>query len=126
EVREITKHQTTYRQVFKDQAGVIWVASNFGIIKIVRSRRLFSTYLSGGNSYCSSGFCSMRGIAEDPAGNLYFSYYNSIHQLDRTTGELRPLFRQNDFVHAPFGLAYYRQALITGNGLRIDLKTLQV
>lgn len=123
EVREITKHQPAYRQVIQDRSGVVWVASDFGALKFVRAERLFTTYLSGGNSYCSSGFCSMRGIAEDEKGNIYFSYYNSIHRLDPKTDELKPLFVRNDFVNPPFGLAYYREALFTGNGVRIDLAT---
>lgn len=121
DVREITRHQPTYRQVMQDRSGVVWVASDFGAIKLVRTERLFSTYLSGGSSFCSSGFCSMRGIAEDEKGQIYFSYYNSIHRLDPRTDELRPLFVRNDFVNPPFGLAYYREALFTGNGIRIDL-----
>lgn len=123
EVREITKHQPVYRQVMQDRSGVVWVASDFGAIKFVRTERLFSTYLSGGNNYCSSGFCSMRGITEDEKGRVYFSYYNSIHRLDPATGELKPLFIRNDFVNPPFGMAYYREALFTGNGIRIDLAT---
>ena len=123
EVREITKHQPIYRQIFQDRSGVVWVASDFGAIKFVRSDKLFTTYLNGGSNYCSSGFCSMRGIAEDEKGQIYFSYYNSIHRLNPKTGELKLLPLRNDFLNAPFGLAYYREALYTGNGIRIDLNT---
>ncbi|MDV7401114.1 hypothetical protein RZS08_57380, partial [Arthrospira platensis SPKY1] len=87
----------------------------------MRHERLFTTYLSGGSTYCSSGFCSMRGMAEDERGYVYFSYYNSIHRLDPRNGELRPLFINNDFLHAPYGLACYREALFTGSGIRINL-----
>lgn len=121
DVREVTKHQPLYRQVIQDRSGVVWVASDFGAIKFVRTEKLFTTYLSGGSNYCSSGFCSMRGIAEDERGQLYFSYYNSIHRLNPKTGELKPLPLRNEFLNAPFGLACYREALYTGNGLRIDL-----
>jgi class 3 adenylate cyclase/ligand-binding sensor domain-containing protein len=121
DIREITRHQPSYRHIFQDQSGVVWVASDFGAIKFVRHERLFTTYLSGGSTYCSSGFCSMRGMAEDERGYVYFSYYNSIHRLDPRTGELRPLFINNDFLHAPYGLACYREALFTGAGIRIDL-----
>ncbi|MBK8491790.1 MAG: hypothetical protein IPL49_13110 [Saprospirales bacterium] len=121
DVREITKHQPIYRQVLRDESGVVWVASDFGAIKFVRSKKLFTTYLNGGSSYCSSGFCSMRGFAEDERGNIYFSYYNSIHRLDPQTGELKPILMRSNFSNAPFGLACYKEALFTGNGLRIDL-----
>ena len=123
DVREITKHQPTYRQVMRDKSGVVWVASDFGAIKFVRSKKLFTTYLNGGNDHCSSGFCSMRGIAEDEQGNIYFSYYNSIHKLHPATGALQPLFLRSNFLNSPYGLMYYKEALFTGNGLRIDLAT---
>ena len=64
-------------------------------------------------------------ITEDEEGNIYFSYYNSIHKLEKTTGVLMPLFPKNDYRQPPFGLAYAQGALWTGNGLRIDLKTLK-
>jgi class 3 adenylate cyclase/ligand-binding sensor domain-containing protein len=121
EVREITRHQPNYRQIFQDGSGVVWVASDFGAVKIVRTTKLFTTYLSGGNSYCSSGFCSMRGIAEDDNGHIYFSYYNSIHRLDPRSGDLKPLFPGGNFLNGPFGLVWYKKALFTGNGTRIDL-----
>lgn len=121
EVREISKYEMTYRQLFKDQSGVIWIASEFGAIKIVRSRELFASYMNGGNPYCSSGFCSMRGIAEDEKERVYFSYYNSIHFLDQPSNQLRPLFPNTEFVHSPFGMVIQDDFLYTGSGLRIHL-----
>jgi class 3 adenylate cyclase/ligand-binding sensor domain-containing protein len=126
DVRELSKFELNYRQVFKDASGVIWIASEFGAIKIVRSNELFSTYLNGGNSFCSSGFCSIRGIAEDEKGQIYFSYYNSIHHLNPEDDQLRPFFPNTELVISPFGLACYEGALITGDGLSIDLKTRKV
>ncbi|MCB0642556.1 MAG: hypothetical protein KDC44_12995, partial [Phaeodactylibacter sp.] len=123
DVQEISRFDLGYRQLFKDQAGVIWIASEFGAIKIVRSRELFTTYLNGGNSFCSGGFCSIRGITEANDRQIYISYYNSIHQLNPETGQLRPLFPFTEFVIPPFGLAAYAGALYTGDGLRIDLQT---
>lgn len=125
-IRTITKNTATYRQVFRDQSGVIWVASDFGAVRLVQSERLFSHYLEGGSEYCSNIYCSTRGITEDDEGNIYFSYYNSIHVLDPKTDGLRPLFPFNDFFNYPFGLTYFDGALYTGNGKCIDLKTLQV
>src|SRR5690606_3434920 len=70
--------------------------------------------------------CSTRGIAEDDKGNIYISYYNSIHVLEPESNNLRPLFPSNDFFNYPFGLTCFKGALYTGNGRRIDLKTLDV
>ncbi len=126
QIREITKNVTTYRQIFRDRSGVIWAASDFGAIKIVQSEQLFDHYLDGGSEYCSNIYCSIRGITEDEAGNVYISYYNSIHRLDPGTNSLRPLFPYNNFFSYPFGLTYFDGALWTGNGKRIDLQSLRV
>lgn len=125
-VQEVIRHTCNFRQIYKDQAGLIWVASDFGALKITQQRQLFQTYLSGGNSACSSGFCSMRGIAEDPQGNIYFSYYNAIHRLNPGSGRLEPLFSDERFSATPFGLTWYRQGLVTGNGLYLKLPTLRI
>jgi class 3 adenylate cyclase/ligand-binding sensor domain-containing protein len=125
-VRQIVKSMPNYRQVFRDRSGVIWVASDYGVIKIVGTNQLFSHYLSEGNENCSNFMCSIRGMTEDDQGRIYLSYYNSIHVLDPRTNALALLFPYNDFFNFPFGLAYYDNALWTGNGLRIDLKTLKI
>lgn len=125
-IRQQVKNTCTYRQLFQDQSGTIWVASDFGAIKIIQSDRLFSHYLSGGSEYCSNVFCSTRGMAEDPQGRIYISYYNSIHVLDPQTNAIRLLFPSNDFFNFPFGLLYHQGDLWTGNGLRINLEDLEV
>ncbi len=125
-VRQSVKNYLQYRQVFADRSGVVWVASDFGLIKITRSVNLFTNYLSGGNEHCIDGFCSTRGIAEDDKGRVYISYYNSIHVLDPRSEYLRPLFPNNGFHTNPYGLIWFDGALWTGNGLRIDLETMKV
>jgi class 3 adenylate cyclase/ligand-binding sensor domain-containing protein len=125
-IRELTKNTSQYRQIFKDRSGTIWIASDFGLIKLVQLDNLFTHYLSGGSEYCSDLYCSTRGMTEDDKGNIYISYYNSIHQLNPETGGLIPLFPSGDFFNYPFGLHFHDNALWTGNGLRIDLPTLKV
>ena len=125
-IQQIVKNRTTYRQIFKDQSDVIWVASNFGLTKIVQSNDLFTNYLDGGSEYCSNVYCSTRGITEDEKGNIYISYYNSIHVLNPKTNSIRLLFPSNDYFNYPFGIAYNDGALYTGNGRKIDLETLEV
>lgn len=125
-IRQTVKNICTYRHIMKDRSGVVWVASDFGAIKIVQSNNLFSHYLSGGSEYCSNVYCSTRGITEDEQGRIYISYYNSIHVLDPRINALRPLFPSNDYFNYPFGLIYHDNALWTGNGWRIDLRTLKV
>ena len=125
-IRQIIKNTCSYRQIFKDKTEVIWAATDFGLVKIVQADNLFTNYLSGGSEYCSNIYCSTRGITEDEEGNIYISYYNSIHKLDPVTNGLRLLFPANDYFNYPFGLTYLDGALWTGNGRRIDLETLEV
>ena len=122
QVKELTKNTCTFRQIYSDATGVIWIASDFGLVKIVQSDRLFHQYLTEGNEYCKNNYCSMRGICGDDRGNVYFSYYNSIHVLNTKNDELRPLFPQANFDNAPFGIFYHQNSLWTGNGRRINLQ----
>ena len=126
EIQDIVKNNLNYRQIIEDESGVVWVASDYGAIKIVRSEKLFTTYLDGGSEHCKDGVCSARGITEDEEGNIYVSYYNSIHQLNPKDNTVQPLFPQSDFNYPPFGLLYHRDALWTGSGHRIDLTTRKI
>lgn len=125
-IRQQVKNTSTYRQLFQDKSGAIWVASDFGAIRMVQSDRMFAHYLNGGSEYCADVICSIRGMTEDPQGRIYMSYYSSIHVLDPKTNGIRLLFPSNNFFNYPFGLQYYRGALWTGNGLRINLDNLEV
>lgn len=123
-IRQTVKNTCTYRQIFQDRSGVIWLATDFGAIKITQFDRLFTQYLSGGSEYCSDVYCSTRGITEDDQGRIYIAYYNSIHVLNPQTNDVRPLFPNNDYFNLPFGIAYHDDFLYTGNGIRINLNTL--
>ncbi|MEL6140652.1 MAG: two-component regulator propeller domain-containing protein, partial [Bacteroidota bacterium] len=96
-IRQLVKNTATYREVLVDLSGAVWLATDFGTIRLTRSDHLFTQYLSGGSEYCSNIFCSTRGITEDAKGNIYISYYNSIHVLEPTTNNIRPLFPANDY-----------------------------
>jgi len=123
QLEQLIKHEVNCRNIYKDRQGVIWVASDFGAIKLFQSNKLFTTYLSEGSEYCNNGECSIRGITGDEDGNVYFSYYNSIHKLNTKTNELSALFLGKRFFNNPYGLLYHEEALWTGNGIRIDLET---
>ncbi len=125
-VNQAIKNTCYYRQIFCDNTGVIWIATDFGLVKLSQSQDLFTNYLDGGSEYCSNVYCSTRGLAEDDEGNIYISYYNSIHVLNPENNGLRLLFPSNDYFNYPFGLIHYDNALWTGNGRRIDLETLVV
>ena len=125
-IKDLTRHYFNIRHLFQDRMGVIWAATDYGVIKITNAEKLFNNYLNERSEFCSSGFCSIRGITEDDDGNMYFSYYNSIHVLPKGETASRPLFPRNDYYNPPFGLTYFKGALWTGNGRRIDLETQKV
>lgn len=125
-IRDYVKHGVNFRQVFEDQTGVIWVASDFGLIKLTFPNPLFTNYLSGNQKLCAEGACSIRGITEDEKGNIYASYYNSIYRLDPTNNMVSPLFPNKTFSNPPFGLLHHQNKLWTGNGKCFDLKTQQI
>jgi len=126
QLREIFHHTATLRQIFKDQTGVLWIATDFGALTLAQSDKLFTNYLNEGNEYCNDGFCSTRGMTEDAEGNIYISYYNSIHVLDPKTNYLRPLFNRNKNFAFPYGMLYHDNYIWLGNGQRINLITKQV
>ena len=121
----LSRFAPTFRSFFRDRSGVVWIATNFGALKITRERRLFTTYLAEGDSNCREGFCSMRGITSAPDGTIYASYYDNIHRIDPETREVSPLFPKNIELQ-PFGLLYHSGYLYTGSGLRIDPEQLTI
>ncbi len=125
-IRDYVKHAVNFRQVFEDQTGVIWVASDFGLIKLTFPNPLFTNYLSGNQELCAEGACSIRGMTEDKEGNIYASYYNSIYRLDPVDKMISPLFPNKEFSNPPFGILHHQNKLWTGNGKCIDLKTQKV
>ena len=126
QIKDLTNNYCNIRHLFQDRMGVIWAASEYGVIKILDSEKLFDTYLAEGSEFCTNGFCSIRGITEDEEGNIYFSYYNSIHILKKGDNAPQPLFPRNDYFNFPFGLTYHKNALWTGNGRKINLLTQEI
>ncbi len=124
--KQALPHTEPPRQIFEDRTGVVWISSFFGLIHLTENN-LFTRYMSDGNDCCRNGVCSMRGIAEDAEGNVYFTYYNSVHVLTPKSGSLTPLFSPEvKEIGSPFGLLYFKNALWTGDGLRIDLRRFKI
>lgn len=126
DVYQLVKNTCQFRDVFQDKLGILWAASDFGLVKITRNQKRFANYLADGNEHCNNGFCSTRGITEDEEGNIYFSMYNTIQVLNAKTNEVRPLFGKKDFHNPPFGILHHNGYLWTGNGLRINLQTQKI
>ena len=120
-VQDIVKFKANFRKVFIDKTNIIWIASDFGLVKIVNLNPFFRHHMSEMHESCYDLQCSMRGIAGDEEGNVYLSYYNSIHKLDPKTGRLSPIFTEGSFFNPPFGILYNNGIIWTGNGRRVDL-----
>jgi class 3 adenylate cyclase len=119
-LKQIVRNTCQVREIFKDKLGVIWAATDFGLVKITRPENRFDSFLSGGNEYCNNGFCSMRGLAEGNDGSIYAAYYNGIHVYQPKAKTLRPLFPNRSINLPPYGLHFFKNKLYTGNGLCID------
>ena len=118
DIAALTRFTPTLRHLLRDRSGVVWVSTNFGAVKISRERRLFTTFLSGGDVNCRQGYCSMRGITSSPDGVVYASYYDGLHRIDPVENRVEPLLREGQSIQ-PFGLHYRAGFLYTGNGLRL-------
>lgn len=125
-LKQLVRNTCQIRQIFKDRLGVIWIATDFGLVKLTRPENKFDSFLSGGNEYCNNGFCSMRGMTEGEEGKIYASYYSGIHVFQPEERRLRPLFPNRNLNLPPYGLFYFKNHLYTGNGLRIALRTKQI
>lgn len=116
---------TAPRQLFEDATGGIWICTEFGLVHLIQ-RNHFQALLADGNDCCKDGVCSMRGMTEDEEGNIYFSYYDGIHMLRRSTQTLEPLTTLAEQpLRNPFGLLWHRGYLWLGNGTRIELETMK-
>ncbi|HHS95255.1 MAG TPA: hypothetical protein ENJ45_01605, partial [Phaeodactylibacter sp.] len=125
-IKDYLKHNARFRHIYEDQTGVIWVSSDFGLIKLTFPNPLFAQYLYGDDGMCGASACSTRGITEDDDGNIYISFYSSIYKLHPYTDKLSPLFTDKELDNPPFGLLHHQGKLYTGNGKCIDLETEKV
>ncbi|MCB0840559.1 MAG: hypothetical protein KDD99_28025, partial [Bacteroidetes bacterium] len=119
-LKDVIPNSIVLRRIFQDNAGVIWLGTHLGVIKVNPQKTLFETYLSGKEEICS-GYCSFRGITEDESGHIYASFYNSIFKINPESGTTSFPFPEVQFT--PFGLEYQDGTLILNNGNGLDLTT---
>ena len=113
-------YEVTFQNLFTDQSGLLWVATNFGAVSIHFDNHDFTGILTGGDKLCSSDYCSMRGITQDSMGKIYCSFYNSITVIDPHTNKKEALGLE--IKDDPYGLLWHSDHLFTGSGLVIDLQ----
>jgi len=119
EVRQHIPYRVDLGKIFMDSGGVLWIQTISGLLKVSPQRILFDTYFADKNTHCG-GYCSFRGLAEDPQGNLYAAYYNNIFVI-RPDGKTdsSPLLPLD---HTPFDITVVGERLILNNGYVYDLR----
>ena len=115
ELRDILPFRLNMKGIFQDNTGIIWVTSQFGLLKVNPQARLFDTYLAEALPECD-GFCSVRGITGDGDGKVYASYYRGLVRIDPRKKEVEDM-RYN--YPGPFGLASQGDFLLLNNGQRV-------
>lgn len=83
--------------LFEDQAHLLWVATDNGLLKLPVQQHIFRNYFRVPEATWGN---ALRGLFEDRAGNLYFyceTGAKGMHRLDARTGDIRPFSPfQND------------------------------
>ncbi|MFK7972203.1 MAG: ATP-binding protein [Bacteroidia bacterium] len=110
------------KAIIPGENGVFWLCTTHGLIKIILNNWQAKTYLTKEQKLCSSGFCSMRGIAEDKVGNLYMAYYDNVHKFDKTNSKAYQLLSPKRRPRGSYSLSY-TQGKLYWNMIEIDLKT---
>ncbi len=78
---------STLLNVFRDRSDQIWMTTRAGIVKMTIEEGLFDKFRVGQLDFnCKTGDCKIKGVAEDGAGNVYFSYDNGIIVYSPKTG----------------------------------------
>ncbi|MCB0644990.1 MAG: hypothetical protein KDC44_25265, partial [Phaeodactylibacter sp.] len=110
-----------YRCLFEDikidETGVIWVSTQLGLLKIVKQKTSFDTYLTG--TAADNSVYSTRGITETEAGALYVGTYSGTIWIDPVQKQERLVSVPHDL---PFHLYYQDSILWLNNGNAWDLK----
>ncbi len=117
-------YNSTLLNVFRDRSGERWLTTRAGVVKLTIEEDIFQPYhIEQDQLGCPDGNCLIKGVTEDEAGNIYFSYDGGIRVLDPQTGQTRLLSLnippQTQKVH---GLTY-SQGTLFWNEYAIDLKT---
>ena len=80
ELKQLLPNRNDFMGVFQDRAGVVWIDTRLGLLKVRPQSSPFDTYFSGLNP--SNLYSSFRGFTEDTQGMMYGVYYDGIARFD--------------------------------------------
>ncbi len=98
EFAEAIPHKCLFGEVHIDKAGVVWVSTQLGLLKVVKQAGPFDTYLTGTDAY-NRAF-SIRGITEADNGEIYAGTYSGIIRID-------PVRKQETLTAIPHELPFH-------------------
>jgi ligand-binding sensor domain-containing protein len=81
---------------FIDNTGTVWVMTRLGLLRVSLPEQAFDQYLSEPLGACN-GFCSFRGMAESPDGDLFAAYYHGIARINPGRQKVTALFSPDDY-----------------------------
>ena len=110
-------------KIFVDRSGVVWIASQLGLIKMNLNSSNFTHYLDEALPACG-GLCSCRSIQEDEAGNIFVSYYSGILRIDPQANSTKHFTNFDEsYTYVPSGLGAYGNQIWNYDGRLFDPQT---
>jgi signal transduction histidine kinase/DNA-binding response OmpR family regulator len=108
---------------FIDNTGTVWVMTRLGLLRVSLPEQAFDQYLSEPLGACD-GFCSFRGMAESPDGDLFAAYYHGIARINPGRQKVATLFSPDDYrLPLPSDLHADEHGLWLNNGHLMDPET---
>ena len=108
---------------FIDNTGTVWVMTRLGLLRVSLPERAFDQYLSEPLGACD-GYCSFRGMAESPQGDLFTAYYHGIARINPGQQKVAAFFSPDDYrLPLPSDLYADEHGLWLNNGHLMDPET---
>ncbi len=118
----LLQESNAYLHVLQDRSGTYWVITQLGLIRIALPSYSFDQYFSTIEPSCN-GYCSMRGIAEDPMGNIYSFYYGGLGKIDLENQVENLLVASGKQIIGPWGIYGDENGIWLNSGNLYNTKT---
>ena len=97
EIRQLLKSANDFKGLYKDNSGVVWIATRLGLLKVIPQPYPFETYLTQPNK--DNAFYSFRGLTENKEGKIFGVFYNGIAKIDPTLKKAERIYHFEDFLN---------------------------
>ncbi|MCB0547051.1 MAG: hypothetical protein KDD19_05640, partial [Phaeodactylibacter sp.] len=103
-LKEILPNVNDIVYPFIDKTGTVWIVTQLGMLKVALPEKAFSQYLSKTLPECN-GYCSLRGMAQSPQGEVFAAYYHGIARIDPVHKGVRSFYTSGAYpIPLPSGL----------------------